>query len=330
MPSEIDFVLLWVNGGDPDWILSKEKFSRKDEDEGNSANRYRNWDNLQYWFRGVEKFAPWVRKIHLVTCGHFPEWLKKDHPRINLVSHKDFIPPEFLPTFNSNVIELHLHRIPQLSDKFVLFNDDMFLTNRISPEAFFKKGFPCDRAWFGIVTPMTMFSFIKLNNLAVINRHFNKRETVRKHWRKFFTPCYGIQNFRNALLCLWPGFFGFNDPHLPLAYNKEIFDKVWAIEKDLLNEVSWHRFRQNNDVSHWLMRYWQLLDGNFTPDRIHGKTFTLSADSDSDKVYSAIRRQTYEMICVNDSDMDIDFEKEKERLNAAFNEILPEKSSFEV
>ena len=54
--------------------------------------RYRDWDNLQFWFRGVEKFAPWVNKIHFVTYGHLPKWLNVNNKKLNIVNHKDFMP----------------------------------------------------------------------------------------------------------------------------------------------------------------------------------------------------------------------------------------------
>ena len=97
---------------------------------------------LKYWFRGVENYAPWVKQIHFVTCGHLPEWLNINHPKIHIVNHKDYIPEQYLPTFSSHVIELNMHRIPGLSEHFVNFNDDVFLTQPVKPEDFFQDGKP--------------------------------------------------------------------------------------------------------------------------------------------------------------------------------------------
>ena len=136
----IDFVIAWVDGNDPAWQeekkntrIQKGNFSVDDREE-----RYRDWDNLHYWFRGVEKYAPWVRKIHFVTWGHIPAWLDTANPKLNIVRHEDFIPGEFRPTFNSHTIEWNFHRIPNLSENFVYFNDDMFLLKPITAEAFSK------------------------------------------------------------------------------------------------------------------------------------------------------------------------------------------------
>ena len=97
---------------------------------------------MKFWFRGVEKFAPWVRKIHFVTCGQKPEWLDENHPKINLVNHKNFIPEQFLPSYNSVVIERYLHKIPDVSEHFVYFNDDFYIINHLDKSRFFQNGLP--------------------------------------------------------------------------------------------------------------------------------------------------------------------------------------------
>ena len=71
---EIDFVILWVDGSDPEWKKQKSKYSHDSKDD-DRPQRYRDFGMLRYWFRGVEKFAPWVRNIYFVTWGHLPEWL---------------------------------------------------------------------------------------------------------------------------------------------------------------------------------------------------------------------------------------------------------------
>ena len=77
---KIDFVLTWVDGSDPDWLAQRREYQPgRGTDAGES--RYRDWDNLQYWFRGVEKFAPWVNKIYFVTWGHVPKWLNTAHEK---------------------------------------------------------------------------------------------------------------------------------------------------------------------------------------------------------------------------------------------------------
>ena len=89
---DIDFVITWVDMNDPKWQAEFAKYARHkgNEKNGVSEARFRDYGFLRYWFRGVEKFAPWVRKIHFVTSGQKPEWLDANHPKLNLVSHKDY------------------------------------------------------------------------------------------------------------------------------------------------------------------------------------------------------------------------------------------------
>ena len=63
----IDFVMIWVDGNDPEWQKEKAKYDERVETLANNEVRFRDWDNLQYWFRAVEKFAPWVRNVYFVT-----------------------------------------------------------------------------------------------------------------------------------------------------------------------------------------------------------------------------------------------------------------------
>jgi len=93
-------------------------------------------DELRYSLRSVHLFAPWVRKIHIVTAGQVPPWLTP-HPKVQLVDHKEILPSEALPTFNSHAIETALHRIPGLAEHWIYFNDDMFLGHLVRPDIFF-------------------------------------------------------------------------------------------------------------------------------------------------------------------------------------------------
>ena len=113
---DIDFVIPWVDGTDSQWSQKCSRFLP--ENSALEECRYRDWGLLKYWFRAVECYAPWVRKIHFVTDGQIPDWLNTEHPKLHVVNHGDYIPKEYLPTFSSHTIELNLHRIAGLSEHF--------------------------------------------------------------------------------------------------------------------------------------------------------------------------------------------------------------------
>jgi len=145
---DIDLVYLWVDGDDPKWQEKKLIFTGKvsDTSESNNIGRYISNDELKYSLRSAEKHAPWIRKIFIVTDDQKPEWLDITHPKIQVVDHREIMPPEILPCFNSTVIEYFLYMIPGLSEHFLLANDDMFFNANLSPDFFFANdGFPIVR-----------------------------------------------------------------------------------------------------------------------------------------------------------------------------------------
>ena len=139
---DVDVVYTWVDGDDPQWQAGRQerltgRTGAAATDASSGAARYRNRDELRWSMRSLHLFAPWVRKIHLVTAGQTPAWLDVDHPRISLVDHRDIFPADALPTFNSHAIESRLHLVPDLAEHFVYVNDDVMLGRATRREHFF-------------------------------------------------------------------------------------------------------------------------------------------------------------------------------------------------
>lgn len=110
----------------------------KDDDADISASRFADNEELKYSLRSVEKHAPWVRNIFIVTNGQIPSWLNLDNPRLKIVTHQElFLNKSHLPTFSSPAIESHLHRIPGLSQKFIYLNDDVMFADNVWPDDFY-------------------------------------------------------------------------------------------------------------------------------------------------------------------------------------------------
>ncbi|VTU07113.1 capsular polysaccharide phosphotransferase LcbA [Actinobacillus indolicus] len=326
--TDIDIVLIWVDNNDPKW--QEDFFYHKKDGEAINSARFRDWENLHYWFRGIEKNAPWVRKVHLVTSGHFPSWLNRTHTKLNLVSHSDYIDKKFLPTFNSHSIELNLHRIDDLSEKFIFFNDDMFLVNLTQPEDFFKNSLPRDVSILNAYSGEGI-SHILMNDLNIINKYFNKKTVIKNNFFKFFNFNYGVDLLRTISLLPWPRFTGFFDPHLPQPFLKSTFVEVWQKESKLLDEVTSHKFRDSQDVNQYLFRYWQLVSGNFIPNKIRdiGITYHLT-DDNVDIAVKILKSEKYKMMCINDTSFFHDFEMVKRKINSALEYKFPEKSTFEI
>lgn len=334
MNTEIDFVILWVDNTDPEWLLEYNKFS---DDHNNQKKKvfYRDWDNLHYIFRAFEKFTPWVHKIYFVTWGHMPPWMNIEHPKLNIVNHKDYINKKYLPVFNANPLEINIHKIDGLAEHFVFFNDDTFLTKPIVKERFFQNGLPRDMLVSNALSSSAGVGHFVLNNLEILNRNFNKKEAIKQNTCKCFNPQYGFYLFRNLALLPWPRFTGFVDPHQPQPFLKSTFQEVWEREREALEQTSASKFRACSDVNQYLFRYWQLAKGTFAPISMKDSRYvTLNMlDLRSGKISDIIISGNYSMVCLNDSDSiqtEEEFDEAKKIIKDAFEKILPNKSSFEI
>lgn len=330
MHSKIDFVILWVDGNDKNWLEEKKKYNSSIDVDA-AINRYRDWDNLKYWFRGVEKFAPWVHKIYFVTWGHLPTFLNTSNPKIKIINHKDIINEDDLPTFNSNAIEANIYKIPNLSNQFVLFNDDMFIIKETKSTDFFKNGLPRDEYAenpIAINSEDTVFPHTLLNNMAIINKHYKKKNIYKKNFLKYLNFKYGKALIKTISQLPYKDFTGIYNPHIPQSFLKEYYYMLNKIEPNILSETSKNKFRSKNDYTQYLIRYMQLLDGSFIP-RKHKFGCYYIITKDNKKIINHIIKQKSNVICLNDTQIDINFEKTKKEINSAFEKILPEKSSFE-
>lgn len=332
MTQEIDFVVTWVDGSDRAWQAEKARYAPGGSVDDNEE-RYRDWGLFRYWFRGVEQFAPWVRKVHLVTWGHLPEWLDTDNPKLHIVRHVDYIPQEFLPTFNSNVLELYLHRIEGLSDRFVYFNDDIYLVGTVKPEVFFRSGTPCDMLAFQpvVANPANpVMSHVYMNNSLVLCKYFNKRENVKNQPGKYFKLGYPpLYFFYNLLEMAFPLYTGFYTVHGPAPFCRETFEELWEKEGELFTELSTRRFRSEDDVSQYLFREWQKLTGNFVPRNVQKDFRYCDVTEDNSELVRMLAGKKKKIICINDGKVTGDLERISKQLTEAFERLLPKKSSFE-
>ena len=141
---KIDLVYLWVDGSDSDWLKKKNKYLQSlnfevTQDES-GACRYIDNDELKFSLRSVERYMPWINHIFIVTDNQIPSWLNLEYSKVSIIDHKDIMNEDILPTFNSMVIEANIYKIPNLSDYFILANDDFFAYKDVPISFFFHKG----------------------------------------------------------------------------------------------------------------------------------------------------------------------------------------------
>lgn len=325
---DVDIVITWVDGNDPSWLTEYNK--HKGESGDKTVSRFRDTDSLKYWFRGIEEFAPWVRKVFFVTCGQRPDWLNVDCDKLECIAHSDFMPERYLPTFSSHAIELNLHRIKGLSEHFVYFNDDMFLVNPTNKRDFFEDGLPKDNAvlTFYAIERLPMF-FVPMVNTYISNHNFNKKKVLSQHWKKYFSLRNRKYLLNNLLLSGGNRFPGFKSFHIPSSFLKSTYSELWSAEPELFESTSCHKFRVLTDVNQWAFQDWQRCKGDFIPRELSfGLFFNVANDMDVNEIRSYILGSRYKCVCINDDGVE-NFESFKQELNNCFEQLLPKKSHFE-
>ena len=337
----IDFVMPWVDGSDPAWQAVKRRYEAEGENaspgdaDANADCRWRDYGLLRYWFRAVERFAPWVGRVFFVTCGQKPDSLDESNPKLRLVNHADYIPEEWLPTFQARTIELNLHRIEDLSERFVFFNDDMFLLRDTKPGTFFRRGLPiipCDLAvprWIGYSNS----SRTALNNAGILKHSMDVDAQIRMNLWKFVNVralgfLRAAKNLASFLVnrVYIPGTFG----HLPMPHLKSTLAEIWRRQPNVMERTSKYRFRTNDSVNQWLVSAWDMVSGRFCPtnEKRLGRCLTLD-ERNLEDVCDAVRRQKWQLICLNDKGTTKDPARCFAEAAKAFEAILPDRSSFE-
>lgn len=223
----IDVVYTWVDDSDPEWQAAHERAVAVSGDtqqrrEASGAARFRNRDELRYSLRSLHAHAPWVRRIHVVTAGQRPEWLL-DHPDVVVVDHRDILPEDALPTFNSHAIETALHRIPGLADHYVYLNDDMLLARPLRPETFF--------------TPAGDFAaFVSWESVGLDGRDDRPFMLAAMNNRALIRERFGV-TITHTLT------------HAPYPMRKDVLEALCAEFAEDIERTARSRFRSPTDVS---------------------------------------------------------------------------------
>lgn len=278
---DIDMVFSWVDGTDVEFQRARARRMKSYVvgDGDDHAARFRQIDELRYALRSVYAFAPWVRRIFVVSDSARPAWLA-DHPMVTVVrSEEIFADPLVLPTHNSHAIETQLHRIPGLSEHFLYSNDDMFFGRPVRPSMFFSPG--------GVTRFVEADTRIGLGpasedrsgfeNAARVNRALLERKfgvTITRHLEHCAVP------LRKTVLA-----------ELELEFRAD-FDRTAA-----------SRFRSSTDVSvtNSLYHYFALLTGRaVTQTDARVKYVDTTTRSGLKAMQAILKRRSFDMFCLND------------------------------
>lgn len=225
----IDVVFTWVDDSDPAWQARYQHHKKlvNEDNIGRHATdlaRFSNHDELRYSLGSVLKFLPWVRRIYIVTDKQCPKWLMPTD-RIKIIDHSEIIEPQYLPTFNSHVIEAHLHKIPDLAEHFIYFNDDVFVARLLPAGHFFRSN--------GIAS-----LFMSKKSLAIMQG------------KGVDTPTLSA-SLKSAAILNHDFSFPIEHPlvHTYVPLRKSMFEECWRLYRSELKTFLPNKFRKNNDLN---------------------------------------------------------------------------------
>ena len=271
--------------------------------------RFRNRDELRYSLRSLELFAPWVRRVHIVTADQCPSWLDVTHPKINLVSHRDIYADESsLPTFNSSSIETQLHHIPGLTPKFLYFNDDFFLGQLSDPADFFHsngmlKYFPTDqRAYEGDIDG-------------------SSEEYIQADRNAFEMLKGAMEKVGRSIMC-----------HVPYPSDRDLLaemERRWSQE---FAACATSRFRSSDDLRPiaFMQYHYGYEQRRAVPSSISHRYLALWKPNVVKQLEKVGQLRTYKTFCINDVGLQPDRTSEvNEAVIAFLDAYFPRASAFE-
>lgn len=305
---KIDIVYLWVDGNDKKWRASRNTWynklnTLKNKDKNNlNDSLYRDNGELKYSLRSVAECANWINHIYIITgFNQVPKWLNTKHPKITIIPHEQIMPKEALPTFNSNSIEMCISNISNLSERFILMNDDTFFNKKIKPNFFFdsfgcakllynnhKNSCPDVKQWLNQsdnYTRTLILSALKI------------KEIFGKDFLRF-RPSHGI------------------DPYIKSSI---IQCKNHPLIKPDLDKQIKNKFRTGNEFQRWIFNLYSVVSGttilkkargyksgrhwlsNFIYNTIHWRAVRMSPIFCFDAINNQKSIKHAPIFCINDS-----------------------------
>lgn len=285
----VDIVYLWCDSSDSVWQEKKNtelaKYKKPLDKDSIGECRFIENDELKYSLRSLEKYAPWIRRVYIVTDKQVPKWLDVNNPKVKIIDHTEILPPEALPTFNSSAIETAIHKIPDLSEHFLFANDDMFFGNYVDKEFFFTDdGEPIFR--------------------------FGKRRILNKTYHALYG--YMLSKAYNMVLKRFGKSCARYPHHNIDAYRKSDIEKCYQDFRDDFEKTALQKFREKDCVQRSIFGYYSIaksfakfkITDDFTArfKAFYTKTHldSISAILKSSNL-KYIERQNPYLFCLNDS-----------------------------
>lgn len=307
MQSKIDFVFPYVNPNDKIW--QKEYLKFKKEKDFNKNERFRDFSLLKYIFRSIEKYAPYIDTVYLIvsSVSQVPSYINKDYKKLRIITHTEIIPESYLPTFNSNTIEMFIQNIPNLSEHFIYSNDDFIFTNNTTVDDFFVLN----------ENKIKLAYDYKYKKMPITFQYCCKK-TYQVVAKLFYNRKINNENYEYL-----KQFHGAASPRL-LSDCKECYK---LLETPIKKSITQFRDLERN-YNQYLFGYYSLFKGNAIKLESNKIGNYVDANNGLEHMLDAINNNPSKMLCINDtSKMTLNYIRQVYwNLDVKF----PEKSKFEI
>ena len=293
----MDALITYVNGNDPHWQRTWTRSIGRPQ----APNRFRDWGALPYLLRSIETFCPFIDKLFLVVSDEYqvPAFINPETVRI--VHHNAMIPAEYLPTFNSNVIEHFFHNIRALDEQFLYFNDDVFVNRPCTPEDFFSDG-------------RIRASFILRNESRTMYQQFlhNASDLAHKAAGAQLPPMGQYYRCQHTVAPLLK------------SLSSELDGRLRTEMRPRLTRV-----RDWNNVTLTIFAIYGYLTGRAVDQPLDGRYFSMARETIAEAV-EELEHPTAATVCLNDLCKAEDFQDVRSMLHTELQKKFPKKSRYEL
>ncbi|MFD3835144.1 stealth family protein [Streptomyces sp. NPDC058642] len=303
----VDAVYTWVDGDDPAMAAKRRAHQALSHSiiapRETGASRYTSHDELRYALRSLEMYAGFVRHVYLVTDSQIPDWLDPRAEGLTVIDHRDILPADALPVFNSHAIESRLHHIPGLSEHYLYFNDDVFINRPVGAEHFFHGNgiarIPLSPLKLGIGAPHPL-------EPAPNSAGKNAREIISRFHGRHITH---------------------KSLHTPHPQLLSVMREMESLGIEELDRTSYSRFRSTSDVApaSTLHHHWAMATARAVPADYRFRYVQLGTPDMRRRLSRLAAGEDVDFFCLNDVDTP---PEARPAAQAAINAFLERKYPF--
>ena len=309
-------VYTWVDGSDPIWREKKERVLKELYGKVNidtsaaSPSRFNSRDELKYSLRSVSMYAPFIRKVYLVTDEQVPPWLDSNNERLIVVSHRDMFSSYIRrPTFSSRVIESQVHHIPGLSEHFLFMNDDIFFAGPVSPFHFFTRN---GKAKFFPSATLLPAGEVGPSDTPVTAAGKNVRDLMYRDFGRVI---------RHMIA------------HAPYAQTKSLLQELENVYRDEFRRTALHQFRSLEDIKvpSLLYQYYGYYTRRTVPAFLRYAVVNINESGYEQRIKERLLKKRYDTFCLNESSNPVvPVEPDDSFIRGFLENMFPRKSEFEI